>query len=759
MNIRILAALLVLVPGVSFGAVRSDQSRASVQRASIAGTRAPVAGKKVSATKLTVPLNAGDEDVEEVEEEAEELAEDTKKLASSKSSEGSKGKDSKKKTAKKAEVEEEVEEVEEEEEFDESEEVESVKGSSAKDCREAYRSCMDEFCLLDESEGYRCACSDNIYNSKSLIQEIQKIQEEADKLYTEGVEREQLGAKAKLVFGESEAAKKSSRVSGLSFSEWLNSSTGEEDDEDALGEDSDIGDGLYGMAAEFCAAELEACGAKAEMEEMLYSRQITADCKAYSSYLADQKANVESNKRTAEAAVRQARLAMLDTTNKYNRGECLLAYRSCIADKGGCGSNFENCLDRDLLSRRANACENVLDQCMASRQYVLEDWEKESESILVDAAKYADKYRRQTCLAQIQVCLEDGCSTATNSACLTDVNVAAGVCPIIDECDSMIPGLKTVVNDKLGYLRTQFCQNDVDACLKDKCGANFTAPECIGKKPIEIVEMCPQSMFPSCKTETQYDIIVSAAVLQMDYQMMQGCVNYFAELLGKTCGMDMACLPTNSTVASLKVVPETEAASKALQSKVREETAKAVDDFFKQYEKDKTVAACADAEKPAGSNSLGASVFNSAKIVGHIGAETRALRELETKIAELSRKQSLEKAEKNCYTTYQVESPDKSSKNYSYIRSVSFEPSLRNCHVCRMQQVCETGGESKATSALKAAGGGLASGAAMGTMVNAGWGTAIGGIVGAVGAGIGGALSGGKEEFCQEIESCEDVNM
>ena len=44
-------------------------------------------------------------------------------------------------------------------------------------------------------------------------------------------------------------------------------------------------------------------------------------------------------------------------------------------------------------------------------------------------------------------------------------------------------------------------------------------------------------------------------------------------------------------------------------------------------------------------------------------------------------------------------------------------------------------------------------------MVNAGWGTAIGGIVGAVGAGILGAASGGREEFCQEIESCEDVNM
>ena len=76
-----------------------------------------------------------------------------------------------------------------------------------------------------------------------------------------------------------------------------------------------------------------------------------------------------------------------------------------------------------------------------------------------------------------------------------------------------------------------------------------------------------------------------------------------------------------------------------------------------------------------------------------------------------------------------------------------------------MQQVCEEGGESKASAALKAAAGGLSAGAATGTMINAGWGTAIGGIVGAVGAGVLGAASGGKQEFCQEIESCEDINV
>ncbi len=626
----------------------------------------------------------------------------------------------------------------------------------AESCRDAYRACMDEFCLLDESEGNRCACSSNINQSKSLIQEIQEIQEEADLLYTEGVEREQLGAQAKLVFGESEAAQKSSRISGISFTEWINSGT---EDEASLGADSDIGDPLYAMAAEYCASELEACGDKAEMEEVLYARMIVQDCKNFESYLKDQKTIAQSNKRTAEAAVRQARLQMLDTTNKYNRGECLLAYRSCIADKGGCGVNFENCLDADLLQRRANACENVLDQCMAVREYVLQDWQDESVSILAEAAKYADRNARGTCLARIQLCLEDSCSTETNSACLTDVNVAAGICPVITECEEMIPGIKATVNDKLGYLRTQFCQNDIDSCLRDRCGENFTAPECVGKSALEIAELCPQDMFPSCKNETQFDIIVQAAMLQMDYQMLQGCLNYFGEQLGAVCGTDMSCLPTDTLTASLVEIPEDQAGLAELRETVRANTENAVNEFFEQFEQDKTVAACQDSQKPSDRRSLGDSVFNSAKMIAQINAENRAMRELETKIAELSREQDLEEAEQNCYNTYQVETPDKSSKNYSYIRSVSFEPALRNCHVCRMQQVCETGGQTKGTAGLQGAAGGLAAGASAGTMVSPGWGTAIGAVVGGVGGFFAGRSAGGQEEFCQEIETCEDINM
>ena len=639
---------------------------------------------------------------------------------------------------------------------------EEVVAEKSGDCRDAYRDCMDQFCLLDESQGERCACSDNIDLARSKIQAVLKIQEEADKLFTEGVEREQLGAKARLVFAENT---NNTKVSVANFMSWLGADEEDYDDEDAdVGEDVTLGDDLYKMAAKYCASELESCESKAEMETMLYTRMIAQDCKSYDAYLKDQKANAESNKRIAESAVRKARLEMLDTTNKYNRGECLLAYRSCISDKGGCGVNFENCLDAKLLARRSNACENILDQCMAVSEYVKQDWAAESKSVLKEAEKYADKYERQTCLARIQDCLEEGCSTSANSECLVDVNVAAGICPVITECDAKIPGLQVVVNDKLKYLQTKFCENDVDKCLQDKCGVDFTKAECVGKKPYEIASLCPQDMFPSCKGAKQYDVIVQSVLLQMDYQMLQGCINYFDTQLSKVCGTDMACLPTDTVVESLVELPDTAEGLSDLRARVVANSDASVEEFFKQFEQEKTVAACSDsqsvpAKKVKGKQSMGISVFNTAKLLAKMSAENRNLRELDSKIAELTRKKDVETARQTCLNTYKPETPKDSKSNYSYIHTVSFESDLRNCHVCRIQQVCETGGESKASSALKSAAGGLSAGASAGTMLNAGWGTAIGGVVGAVGAGVLGYMSGGKEEFCQEIESCEDINM
>lgn len=654
-----------------------------------------------------------------------------------------------------------------------------VAPSAPENCRDAYRACMDEFCMLDETEGGRCACSDNISRSKKLIQEIQKIQSEADDLYTTGVEREKLGARAKLVFGESDAAKKNK--SGIDFSAWLND--GADADDGELGDDTDIGQNLYSMAAEYCKSELKNCGDRAAMEETLYSRMIVADCKSFETYLSDQKRDAEMNKKTAESAVRSARLEMLDTTRKYNRGECLLAYRSCIADKGGCGVNFENCLDAGLLSRRANACEDVLDQCMYDREYVLKDWEEESKLILVEAEKYADRNRRATCLAKIQNCLEEGCSTSTNSACLTSIDIAAGVCPIINECNNeeMIPGIKDAIEDKLAYLQTKFCENDLDACLKEKCGVDFTNPECVGKGSSEIAKLCPQTMFPSCKGAKQYEVLVSSAMLKMDYQLLTGCINQFAEKLTAVCGTDMACIPTSELLAGVDTTkwvdlyaPVTKLASGNAMSKISRSTdsvdAKitqsvnaAVDKFFTDFERDLTLSACQDVygksnTKLKNRTSMIDGVNTTAKMIAYVEAKNRALREYTRIMDDLKSAAETNRNHKYCLAKYKAENKPDAEGAISYIRSVSYEPDLRNCHVCRVQRVCETGGISK----LAGIGAGVIGGATgIGSVgvVGGPWGAAIGAGIGAVVGGIAGAASSGEEEICQELESCEDINV
>jgi hypothetical protein len=612
------------------------------------------------------------------------------------------------------------------------------------ECRETYRACMDEFCLMDESEGERCACSDNIRQAKNIIQEIQKIQSEAETLYTEGVEREKLGARADWVFGATNKPQESSLKYNLY--EWMYGGQISEE----LSADDEIGNNLYAMAAESCENILARCDDKtATREEQLYSREITKNCKAFDVYLADQKRAAESNLRTAQAAVRSTRASLLDKTDKYNRGECLLAYRSCIADKGGCGVEFENCLDDALLQRRANACENILDQCMRSREYVLEDWAAESQMILDDAAKYVDRNMRATCEAKTRNCLEESCSTSTDTLCLNNIEVAAGICPIIDECDAKAPGFKASWKDKLASLKTDFCQNDVTKCMQDKCGVNYDAPQCTGKDINELVALCPQKMFVSCKGEGLYDQLVAAVKLNLNYQQLENCMNYYADLMGRTCGADMACLPGSKKAATYTSLNQDYA---KIQTEVEKEAHDAVAQFFSTLRQQQTVKDCISVNGNS-DNAIAAAT----KYVAEARAKARYAAELDTQRMKLIRASDIETARKACYNDHKIEKRPSGNGNFSYVTSVSFEPALRNCHVCRKQRVCSVGGEDSNTGALKGAAAGLTTGLSAGSMFGP-WGTAIGAVVGGVGGGIAGYNLTGEKESCQELESCEDVN-
>ncbi|MDR0449474.1 MAG: hypothetical protein LBG89_03395 [Rickettsiales bacterium] len=612
----------------------------------------------------------------------------------------------------------------------------SSKDGTIDECKDNYFNCMDQFCLLDDSEGERCVCSSKISEFDKTIATIKKLQADAEHLMNEGVEREMLGAKADLAFAATNPQKK--KTLDLSFDG--------DDDIEYTGADSREltrrGADLYDYASKSCKDRLDRCGQDAEMVKTLYGQQVARDCSAFSKYVEGQKKMAEDNKLAAEREVRKSRVENLDKTNRFNRGECLLALKDCVATKGGCGTNFENCLDASLLARRTNACENILEQCMAVRTYVEKDWKEEQVAVLAEANKFADKNRRGTCLARVDACLEESCAPTINDQCLTDVRIARGVCPVMDECDQMVPGISKMYDSRLGFMRVRFCQNDLSGCFQDKCGENFSNPACVGKSVGDIGKMCPQNMFPSCAAIPDFNAIQAGVVLQVDFQLMQGCINAYAEKLNATCGMDMNCLDENlGAPLDIKTIRDLD------EYDYKPAVNAAVDKFFKTLEADPTLVAC--------KGKMGQAVFSTSKLMGRMLAEQRASRNFVRRMAELTKAADVETARKQC------ESLGKKGANSegSTIESATFEPSLRNCHICRVESVQERGGQSTGAGAMQGAAGGLAAGAAIGTKIAPGWGSAIGGAIGGVAGGLLGGLSSKETTFEQKLTSCEDVNM
>jgi hypothetical protein len=612
------------------------------------------------------------------------------------------------------------------------------------DCKTAYNDCMNQFCLLDESEGARCACSDNIDASKSKIKEIKDIQDAAEKLYTQGVEREKYGASASLVFADT------SNIQSNRFANWLSLEFSDES-ASSLDEGFVMGDALYEMASNQCAATLATCGAAAEMEKLLYSRQIIADCRTFGQYLDGQKRAAEQNKAAAELAVRTARAEMLDTTNKYNRGQCLLAYKSCVSYSAGCGANFENCMDKDLLERRAHTCDNILDECMAVRPDVLRDWADEigapdkRGTILWQAAEFERTNKPLSCRSKTTACLEQGCSKSTNTMCLTDINIAAGICPVIDDCEAIVPGFKDAYKDELRALSMRFCENDLSACFAEKCGKNMSDPVCLNQ---DVSTLCRKANMPSCNgySDNDFTSLMSFTIAKMKDAQSVMCINYIEETMGRSgCGTEMNCIAVDARITSLTDVPADEAAFK---SSLIASTDAAVDKFFNDMMSESMrVAACSSATRGISTGTI----FGEAKLLGKIAANQRMERAYQEKLDEISRTKSVEEARLRCDKIYADAVAQNSThsrdedKEGQWTTGHNFESNLRNCQLTQYQRVCEVSGESKGSLIGK----NIAGGGAMGLAAGAGFGpigAAIGGVLGIGGGAALGVIQGKEAE-------------
>ena len=259
-------------------------------------------------------------------------------------------------------------------------------------CREAYATCMDQFCANANDTYRRCICSakyTDIRNTENAIDQALTMlaQFEDNNLAAVELSAEEVSAMYSATEGEaaikrdtSAAAQMLSEIDDLlaGRSTSTSSSTSTNNDSTSLGilsvdftsdlddiwsntgssifdtQDTGVdlasleGQELYNQVNAQC---LELIADSCENEAVLtmarsaYSIMITQDCNTYQKRVDAQTETLKNTVRTAEKYLREARLEEYRAHNSADVNECITAVRTAILGDMACGPNYEKCLD------------------------------------------------------------------------------------------------------------------------------------------------------------------------------------------------------------------------------------------------------------------------------------------------------------------------------------------------------------------------------------------------------------------------------
>ena len=260
-------------------------------------------------------------------------------------------------------------------------------------CRDAYATCMDQFCANANDTYRRCICSSkytDIRNTESAIDQALSMltQFENNDLTAVTLSAEEVSAMYSATEGEmaikndtSAAAQMLTEISDLLAGRTTASSntTSTNNSTTSLGiltvdftsdlddiwsntgnsifnttTDTGVdlstleGQALYNQVNTQC---LELVADSCENDAVLtmarsaYSIMITQDCNTYQKRVDAQKESLENTVRTAEKYLREARLEEYRAHNSADVNECITAVRSAILSDVACGPNFEKCMD------------------------------------------------------------------------------------------------------------------------------------------------------------------------------------------------------------------------------------------------------------------------------------------------------------------------------------------------------------------------------------------------------------------------------
>ena len=472
------------------------------------------------------------------------------------------------------------------------------------DCHDAYYGCMDQFCILDNTNGGSCTCSDLNAELEQQFAAIQDTLTEAERIRTEEVERVKAGAQADIIFNGSrrydangnviydysgEKTKEQQRASLLSL--WDNASF----DFDEVVFENDVeniadktGNDLFVAADELCRKQMPAsCSKDINFLHQLYARQITSDCKAFENSISQNKARADAELANANADVRTALKESFAEANKYDLGQCMVEFRKCMQTEDACGTDWINCVSTvasenmqnnsakakvksrvatvdvyeitpstmEMLSAKRNICENVLNQCVAVRDQVWPAFLREVAPTLKFAELKAESLYRQSCLNNISNCIQTACrddiagkGVATMDACLSRPDMARSFCKVeLEPCERMEPLMWGYVKDKLAAMRVDACTQEVKDCFTDetRCGADFS--NCIGMDYDYIHNICPLDKLVVCKANksdfsmADIDSMLMGLYLNIDNAALNICQNVVNSKMMEICGSTTDC--------------------------------------------------------------------------------------------------------------------------------------------------------------------------------------------------------------------------
>ena len=456
----------------------------------------------------------------------------------------------------------------------------------SEECKNKYYGCMDSFCMLDNTNGGRCLCSDKHAELENILAEIQKLDEQSYAMATTGVERINMGEGAdevnamvdnitKSMTAKKEETKKKTKK--LNLDAW--NTAFDEEDVDIFNNmtvaNTDLsdktGNDLHSAVMGVCAKQIPECSSSINMLKMMYSQQIKADCGAYENSLKQQKNASAKKLQTAQQALREAALEQYQNANKYDLGQCTIRFKECMQTTAGCGEDFSKCastvamenakakagttprnknytikIEKKTISITASTydtllgkkvmCESVTKQCQKVKDKVWDSFLTTVAPELKSAELIAESNIRTNCMSNISECFQKACKDTMDpndpegsyDMCLSRPQTMRSVCKVqIEPCEQADSNILEYVYARLRSMRVDSCTKEVKQCLQreDACGENYA--NCIGLDTDTIIyQMCPADKLTACNTDpdTGEKITQQAKVIDNITQIIQGII-------------------------------------------------------------------------------------------------------------------------------------------------------------------------------------------------------------------------------------------